>query len=298
MFKWRCKLFTKLSIRRFALAALVSVSAFSFSGTASSAAMFNNGLPAGWTAAGNAGTLGANGVVTLPPTAGATQYGYVSTFNGVTGVGALPGIVGTATNGSTLTSSAFSATAGQNLQFFFDYVTTDGAAFSDYAWAQLIDAVTNTVVATLFTARTTPGGNTVPGNGMPVIAAITTPAVVSILTVPGTTPSAAMGGVGLGVGPTWSALGSDSGNCYAAGCGYTGWVQADYAIAAAGSYLLKFGVTNMTDTSYQSGMAFAGITIGGVQIANAAPVPVPGSLALLGLGLAGLMVQTRRRQFS
>lgn len=274
-------MYIKRLIGQLTLAALVSVSAFSFSGAASAVAMFNNGLPVGWTAAGNAGTLGADGVVTLPPTAGATQYGYVSTAGGLTGVGSLG--LGGETNGSTLTSTAFSATAGQNLQFFFDYVTSDGAGFSDYAWAQLIDAVTNTVVATMFTARTTPSGNTVPGNGMAPVAATMTPGTVVI--TPGAT--------------TWSVLGADSGACYLGvgnGCGNTGWVQADYVIASAGSYLLQFGVTNITDTTFNSGLAFAGITVGGVQIANA--VPVPGSLALLGLGLAGLMVQTRRRQFS
>jgi hypothetical protein len=40
---------------------------------------FNGGLPAGWTASGNAGTSGANGVVTLAPIAGSTAYGWVST---------------------------------------------------------------------------------------------------------------------------------------------------------------------------------------------------------------------------
>lgn len=264
-------------VRRFALAALVSVSAFSFSTAASAATMFNAGIPAGWTTAGNAGTLGADGVVTLPPSPGATQYGYVSTNGGLGGVGSLG--LGGETNGSTLTSTAFAASAGQNLQFFFNYVTSDGAGFSDYAWAQLLDAATSNVVATLFTARTTPGGNTVPGFGMAPVSATMTPGVVTI--VPGA--------------PVWSALGADSGSCFSGGCGYTGWVQADYVIATAGSYLLKFGVTNITDTNYQSGMAFSGITIAGRQITQT--VPVPGSLALLGLGLAGLMI-ARRRQFN
>lgn len=271
-------MYIKRSIGRLTLAALVSASAFSFSGEVSAVALFNAGIPAGWTVAGNAGTLGADGVVTLPPIAGATQYGYISTAGGLTGVGSLG--LGSEANGSTLTSTAFSATAGQNLQFFFDYVTSDGAGFSDYAWAQLMNAVTNTVVATMFTARTTPGGNTVPGAGMAPVAATMTPGTVVI--TPGAT--------------TWSALGAGSGGCFSNGCGNTGWVQADYVVGTGGSYLLKFGVTNMIDTNFNSGLAFAGITVGGVQIGNA--VPVPGSLALLGLGLAGLMVQTRRRQFS
>src|SRR3712207_7556354 len=47
------------------------------------------------------------------------------------------GIAGT-TNGSVLRSSTFTPTAGQTLSFTFNYITSDGAGFSDYAYVRLI----------------------------------------------------------------------------------------------------------------------------------------------------------------
>lgn len=252
---------------------------FGLAGQAS-AALFDGGLPAGWTAVGNAGTLGADGVVTLAPSGG-SNYGYVSTTNGVNGV-ALPGVggSGTGTNGSTLRSVVFTAAPGDDLEFFFNYVTSDGSGFADYAWARLLDS-SEAEVALLFTARTAPSGSIVPGFSMPAPTAILAPASVSII----------------GGAPTWSALGSFSGSCYAGGCGYTGWVQSNYEIANAGSYILEFGVTNWNDTIYDSGLAFDGITIGGVVIGEPSNnVPEPATLALVGLGLAGAAVAGRRRK--
>lgn len=245
-----------------------------------SAALFDGGLPAGWTAVGNAGTLGADGVVSLAPSGG-SQYGYVSSVSGVNGV-ALPGVggSGTGTDGSTLRSVVFSAAAGDDLKFFFNYVTSDGAGFADYAWARLLDS-TQAEVALLFTARTAPSGSIVPGFSMPAPTATLTPSSVPII----------------GGAPAWSALGPDSGSCYSGGCGYTGWVQSNYQIAAAGNYILEFGVTNWQDTAYDSGLAFDGITIGGVVIGDPGNnVPEPAMLALLGLGFAGAAVAGRRRK--
>jgi hypothetical protein len=255
--------------------ALLSASAFVFSSVASAAPLFDAGIPAGWTAVGNAGTSGANGVVSLAPTGG-SQYGWVSTANGVNGV-ALPGVGGSGngTNGSTLRSTVFSAAAGDALEFNFNYVTSDGSGFADYAWARLLDASFNEV-ALLFTARTTPSGSIVPGFSMPAPAATLTPASVSII----------------GGAPSWSPLGGSSGSCYASGCGYTGWVGSSYDIASAGNYMLEFGVTNWNDTQYDSGLAFDGITVGGTPIGQ---VPEPMSLALLGLGMIGMGAARRRR---
>lgn len=253
--------------------------AFGLAGQAS-AALFDSGLPSGWTAVGNAGTLGANGVVTVAPSGG-SQYGYVSTSGGVTGVG-LSGVGGSGspTNGSTLRSVVFSAAAGDDLEFFFNYVTSDGAGFADYAWARLLDS-TQAQVALLFTARTAPSGSIVPGFSMPAPTATLAPTSVPII----------------GGAPAWSALGNSSNTCYSGGCGYTGWVQSNYQIAAAGNYILEFGVTNWNDTSYQSGLAFDGITIGGVVIGEPGNnVPEPATLALLGVSLAGAALTARRRK--
>ena len=114
------------------------------------------------TCVGNCGTRGANGVVTAPP--GGGTYSYVSTADGVFGAGQLPGIGGT--NGSSFTTSSFSAAAGDPLDFAFNYVTSDGAGFSDYGWARLLTS-TGDLVAVLFTARTQASGTIVPGTGLP-----------------------------------------------------------------------------------------------------------------------------------
>ena len=228
---------------------------------------FDSGIPADWVCTGTCGASPADGVVTAPPT-GSTNYGWVSTDSGVAGVG-LSGLVGT--DGSVLRSNLFSADAGDDLEFFFNYVTSDGAGFADYAWARLLDDSLNQI-AMLFTARTLETGTIVPGMGMPAPAATLVPGSVGII----------------GGAPTWSPLGADSGFCFDAGCGYTGWIQSNYEIASAGNYLLEFGVTNWLDTDFDSGLAFDGITIAGVAIDDATTVPEPTSIALFALAFLGL----------
>lgn len=232
-------------------------------------------LPPGWTCSGNCGTLGPDGVVTAPP--GGGDYGFVSTNSGILGNHLN---LGDDTNGSIARTPVFSAGAGDTLEFFFNYVTSDGAGFADYGWARLLDTAL-AQVALLFTARTTPGGNTVPGFGMPAIDATINPATVAI--IPG--------------GPEWSPLGGSSGECFDDGCGYTGWVQATYEIMAAGDYILEFGTANWSDDAFDSGLAFAGAKIGGVPIGPPpGQVPEPGSLALVGLGLMGLAALRSRKR--
>lgn len=258
--------------KRVMLSSLTAATALCFSAMASAApTAFDGGLPSGWTGVGGFGTSGADGVVTASPEGGA--YGWVLTNNGVSGT-TLAGVGGN--NGSLVQSSVFSASAGDSLEFHFNYVTSDGGAYSDYAWARLLLSDL-TQVAVLFTARTTPDGNSVPGVGLPDIAAEIEPSFVTINDGD----------------PTWSPLGSSSNTCFDEGCGYSGWIKSKYSILNAGNYILEFGVANWEDGSYQSGLAFDGITVGGTPIEN--PIPEPGSLALLGLGLAGLAWRRRRQ---
>ncbi|OOG21786.1 hypothetical protein B1C78_16020 [Thioalkalivibrio denitrificans] len=241
-----------------------------------SASLFDAGIPAGWTCVGSCGTSGADGDVTLAP-GGGSQYGWVSTSQGVTGVGLG---LGSETSGSVLTSTAFGAQAGDELEFLFNYVTSDGAGFSDYAWARLLDDTMNEV-AFLFGARTTPAGDTVPGDGLPLPDATLDPTGAPI--IPG--------------GPAWSPLGGSSGSCYAAGCGYTDWVNATYTVATSGNYILEFGVVNWIDFAFQSGLAIDGFLVAGDDpFQPPVGVPVPATLGLMGIGLLALGVGLRRRR--
>ncbi len=245
---------------------------------------FEAGIPAGWTCNGVCNTLPADGVVPLSP-AGFSRYGFVaSRSDSPTGL-ALPGVggAGSPSTGSRLRSVAFSANAGDDLEFFFNFVTSDGAGFADYAWARLLDGSLNEV-AVLFTARTTPGGNTVPGFSMPPLVATIDPDEVVV------TPGA----------PNWSALGGSSGSCFDTGCGHTGWVRSTYEIPSTGSFVLEFGVVNWNDTQFQSGLAFDGITVAGQAIGGSTPISVPtlsfwSSLLLMLMALMAGLVAVRSR---
>ncbi len=220
--------------------------------------------------------------MTLSPF-GSSAYEYITTTGGLTGIGEIPGVGGT--NGSLLKTPVFSANAGDALNFYFNYVTSDGAGFTDYAWAELVDTSLNPV-ALLFTARTGPSASFVPGNGLPPSFATLTPSPVPIY------PGA----------PRWSPLGSSSGQCFPSfptpNCGYTGWVDATYTIEATGNYILEFGVTNYGDTSYDSGLAIDGVTIAGVPVGSpvGSPVPEPGTSMLVGTGAVALALIRRYRR--
>jgi hypothetical protein len=238
-------------------------------------------VPSGWVCNGNCGSNGADGVVTLSPT-GNSQYQWVSTFNGSNGVGALPGVGGSGspTNGSTLTTSSFSASAGDPLNFYFNYVTSDGSGFADYAWVQLLNS-SGTSAALLFTARTAPSGSIVPGFSMPPPSATLDPSAVLINDG----------------APTWSPLGPSSGSCFDVGCGYTGWIKSSFTISTSGSYMLQAGVVNWNDVEFDSGLALDGVTVAGTPITPVTPVgeiPEPATMLLVSLGAAGLLVRRFR----
>lgn len=267
-------------IRTMQVAALSGALMFLAGGA--SAQQFNGGIPAGWNCIGTCGAAAANGVVTGSPMAGSTQYGYVTTFNSSASAN-LPGVGGTgsATNGSLLRSNAFSMNEGANLTFYFNYVTSDGAGYADYAWARLLNASDLSQAALLFTARTAgDGGPIVPGFEMPDPAATLTPATQAIQE-----------------GTVWAQLGGSSGSCYDTGCGHSDWIFSEFLVGMTGNYVLEFGVTNWNDGQYQSGMAFDGLAVDGAPI-PVGSVPEPISMVLMGSGLAGIAAARRRRRRS
>jgi hypothetical protein len=263
------------------------------------AQVFNNGLPAGFVCSGTCGTSGASGVVPLAPTGG-TQFGWVGTrFESPV---ENPLGVAETTNGSRLLSSAFTTTAGQSLGFFFNYVTSDGfdeeVFFADYAYVRLVNEAAPGASTLLFTARTTASGNTVPGFGLPGLAPGVTLSPPTTPITPGD-PTRPEGG-----GPEFVGLGDDSGNCYGPGCGYTGWIQASYIVPIAGTFRLEFGVFNLVDRVFQSSLAFDfALGSGGTPVVPGEPggptvIPEPGTYALVGVGLLGLLglAGARRRR--
>src|ERR1039457_1615922 len=57
------------------------------------------------------------------PAPGFSSYTFITTTGGATAGGTIPvGALGSETNGSTLTTGVFAATAGSQLQFYFNYV--------------------------------------------------------------------------------------------------------------------------------------------------------------------------------
>ncbi|MCL2310693.1 MAG: hypothetical protein FWC42_10605, partial [Proteobacteria bacterium] len=87
------------------------------------------------------GTLGADGVVSLPATE--LPYGWVSSRSGVVASIVIPDSIKSyalsATNASRIDSPVFHANAGDVLSFNFNYVTSDGGIYTDFAWARLLD---------------------------------------------------------------------------------------------------------------------------------------------------------------
>jgi hypothetical protein len=249
------------------------------------------GLLSTWTCVGQCGASAADGDIVLSPLAN-PAYGYVATA-GSTVYGASPLVLddnsrGSETNGSVITSGAFNAAAGDLLDVHFNYVSTDGKGYDDYAWARLLDATNGQLVAWLFTARSSNSatGNIVPGDVVTRKEFDPREVIVNYDTFNFTSKTVE--------DPVdWSLLGGSNGTCWkdnAAGCGYTGWLQSRHSFQAAGAYRLEVGIVNWGDEAYDSGLAF---DLSGLA---AAPVPEPAAWQLFAAAslLTGLRLRRRR----
>lgn len=288
-----------------------------------------------WTATGNAGVVHAlyddplneTPDALLGSAVGSTWLGYVSTYHEVVDfnggylnpspLNLVPtedkeGFTYSQTNGSMAQSSTFSMGAGDRLVMQFNYVSTDGRDYEDYAWARLVNAATQRTAAWLFTARS---GNKPDNDGTSdyVQGGVLKDQVgfqdldskdpdrqlaVVLPTVPGI------------MGNTyWAPLGPSSGQCWEEGtsCGYTGWVVSDFTAPtkdfATGSYFLQVGVSNWGDAALQSGIAFdyAGFTpeafVNPLNVYDpAAAVPEPATWAMLVTGALLLGWRSRQRR--
>lgn len=277
---------------------------------------------AAWTHSGSAGLISGNynaaagdAVLGSSPT-GNGQFAYVTTFGGTTGLSPLvlndtePGF--NQTNASKIVSSSFSATANTHLTLYFDYVSTDGRGYEDYAWARLVSTSTNTTVAWLFTARS---GNAPDNNGTSdYVPGHVLKDQVGFDDLDSQDPNRKIAAtlndgmpvIGLASSNTqWAPLGDSAGACWDVGtsCGSTGWVKSDYMVAASGNYFLEVGVSNWGDEVYDSALAFDFSGLSKPNFSNmpllvdsiAAPVPEPDSFALMlaGLGFIGFVARRR-----
>lgn len=247
-----------------------------------------------WQCTGQCGSLGAQGDLDLSPF-GSSRYGYVTTAGSASeGVSPLqldPNSRGSGaeTNGSLIVSPVFQASAGDRISVQFNYVSTDGKGYDDYAWARVVDANSQAIVAWLFTARSSNSGtrNIVPGDVVDRDAFDPRTTLVNYDAYDFHSKTAD--------DPIdWSPLGGSNGSCWkdnAAGCGYTGWLQSRISFAAAGQYRIEIGVTNWGDGAYDSGLAFD--TLG---LTAAVPEAPSLGLMLCGLGLIGITTLRRRRE--
>ena len=252
-----------------------------------------------WNTTGAAGVMAGGTTVPASPL-GNAPFGYVTTAGGVYGTSPLVlrdegrGSENQ-TNGTKVVSASFSAAASEKLDLYFNYVSTDGRGYDDYAWARLVNAGNNTTAAWLFTARSTnsANGNVIPGNVLNRQVDNNLPDELDAVLNDGNT-------VGFKVaGTDWAPLGYSSGICWdgANTCGPTGWIKSSYSITTTGSYYLEFGVINWGDEAYDSALAF---DFAGLRQANfnglTTPVPELPPVAMMALGLGLMAVVVRRRQ--
>ncbi len=251
---------------------------------------------------------------------GSARVGFVTTFDGISpdpenGVPSPsplvlfpdPDSLFEQTNGSKTTSTSFAGQAGDVLTLYFNYVSTDGLLYRDYAWARLVESGTDATAAWLFIAQS---GNAPDGDGTsdyvhdkvlklqidPILADQDQDAVLN-----GGRPIVGMPAGSINV---WAPLQEPDGQCWAkdpqtSSCGATGWVESVYELEAGGTYHLEFGVMNWGDENYQSALAF---DFDGLAPGQFLPpitvydVPEPRSAAALFAAVVGLTGLAQRRK--
>lgn len=245
---------------------------------------------AAWACTGACGASASQGDIVLSPFA-SPAYGFVTTAGsealGVSPLSLGANSRGEETNGSKLVSAAFHAEAGDRLEVQFNYASTDGKGFDDYAWARIVGADTGDTVAWLFTARSSNSstGNIVPGDVLRREDFDPRTVIVNYADYSFTSKT-------VDDPIDWAPLGFSNGTCWrdnAQGCGFTGWLMSRHDFASAGEYRLELGVVNWGDGAYDSGLAF---DVRGLVTA----VPEPGTPATLAAGLALVAGLSLRRR--
>ena len=203
------------------------------------------------------------------------------------------------TNGTKVRLGSFQATANEKLDLYFNYVSTDGRGYDDYAWARLIDAGDQSTAAWLFTARSTNTGrgNVVPGKVLDRQVDNDLPKNLDATLNDGAS-------IGFNISSTlWTPLGYSSGICWdsANTCGPTGWIKSSFTIASTGTYYLEFGVNNWGDTAYDSALAFDFTGLNPATFSapsSSVPEPRPAAMMALELGLVAIVISRRQRSRS
>jgi hypothetical protein len=284
------------------LGGLLSLAGLGFSsGELVQAGTFSAGMPAGWMGQGNFGTQGA--ALNIASSVGDPYFAYIATNmsgspqNGGISTGVPMGFTNVpgATFGSTLTSAPFTVAAGGALQVDFGFLTNDGDTFSDFAYAELRQAGTSNVVATLFNADTTGTDTSPSSNASPAF----NPDVLALhgISAGVTVASALFDGVqtgnvgGIMYGPSKYPDDPTTPGGAAGPGGFTGWVTASYT-PGAGNYQLFFVTSNLLDDVYPSALV-----IGDVRGASFSQVvPEPSSLTMAVVGLLGVLWSYRRQK--